>query len=271
VSPPLLSNKDYEAPSVFLPAALLAHARRQRGLPAGDVPEICLLDPDGDIVKHLRRTNRSRPLPSWACYHTELDVFHLGGREVGIVGRAVGAAFAVLVAEELIASGCKLVVSITSAGRIAAGARVEFLLIERAVRDEGTSYHYTPAGREATLDPSIGEALLGAFDGLAPPVASGASWTTDAPFRETQQAIDRHAADGIACVEMEAAALYAFAQASGADVVCLAHLTNDMGTSAIDFEKGAAEGAEQALGLVARIAARLAPGAARHAGRQGPR
>jgi hypothetical protein len=41
------------------------------------------------------------------------------GREYGIVGCAVGAAFAVLIAEELFASGCRLLISVTSAGQIA--------------------------------------------------------------------------------------------------------------------------------------------------------
>ena len=103
---PLLSDKHYDAPSVFQPLALLDHARRQRGLPQGRVPSVCLLDPDGDIVNHLRRSGRARQLPSWACYRTELDVFDLDGREIGIVGRVVGASFAVLVAEELTACGC---------------------------------------------------------------------------------------------------------------------------------------------------------------------
>ncbi len=90
-----------------------------------------------------------------------------------------------------------------------------------------------------------------------PVVGYAPSWTTDAPFRETQSAIDRHASGGVACVEMEAAALYAFARARGVAVVCVAHLTNEMGRTAIDFEKGASDGAIDALAVVARIAARL--------------
>src|SRR4051812_48860491 len=95
---PILADKEYAEPSVFQPDALLRQARRQRGLPDGTVPRLCLLDPDGDIVRHLRDAGRARRLDNWACYHTELDVFDLDGREVGVVGCAVGAPFAVLVA-----------------------------------------------------------------------------------------------------------------------------------------------------------------------------
>jgi len=259
VDVPLLVDKLYVDPSVFRPESLLRQARRQRNLPDGPVPRVCLLDPDGDIVRHLRGAGRARRLPSWACYHTELDVFDLEGREVGVVGCAVGAPFAVLVAEQLAASGCDLVVSVTSAGRVAADGQGGFMLIERAVRDEGTSYHYLEPERDATLAPRLAAALAGAFDDLDGRFFAGTSWTTDAPFRETQRAVDRHAADGVVCVEMEAAALYAYAESRGAWVVCIAHLTNEMGRTEIDFEKGAADGATEALAIVARIAAALLP------------
>jgi len=102
---PILDNKDPAAPSVFRPAALLREARRQKGLATIDVPAICILDPDGDIVRRLRRAGRARPFEGWPCYHTALDTFTLAGQTVGIVGSVVGAPFAVLVAEELFASG----------------------------------------------------------------------------------------------------------------------------------------------------------------------
>jgi hypothetical protein len=33
---------------------------------------VCLLDPDGDVVRYLRRTDAATLHPGWACYHTEL-------------------------------------------------------------------------------------------------------------------------------------------------------------------------------------------------------
>jgi len=90
---------DHDEPSVFVPGNMLWEARRQRGLPVGKVPDVCLLDPDGDIVRHLVREGRVERSPSWACYHTELWETDCEGVRIGIVGCAVGASFAVLVAE----------------------------------------------------------------------------------------------------------------------------------------------------------------------------
>src|SRR5690349_14597813 len=103
----ILDNKEPNAPSVFRPEALLREARRQKALTAVDVPAICILDPDGDIVRRLRKEGRSEPFNGWPCYHTQLDASTLAGKSVGIVGFAVGAPFAVLIAEELFASGCR--------------------------------------------------------------------------------------------------------------------------------------------------------------------
>jgi hypothetical protein len=50
---PILSNKNYEEESVFSPDNLLREARRQKQIEKCNVPKICILDPDGDIVQYL--------------------------------------------------------------------------------------------------------------------------------------------------------------------------------------------------------------------------
>jgi uridine phosphorylase len=254
-SPPILRFKDHRDPSVFTPEALLREARRQKHIEAGTVPEICILDPDGDIVRHLLATGRARRLASWACYHTDLHVFEHEGLGYGVIGCAVGAAFAVLVAEELFASGCQLLLSITSAGQILpVRTPPYFIIIDRALRDEGTSYHYLPAADYSLADERLvrlAEDCL-ALAGMS--VTVGAAWTTDAPFRETADAVAAARDAGILAVEMEAAALYAFSAARGKAVLCFAHVTNQMGQIEGDFEKGAADGAEESLKLVSRVA-----------------
>jgi uridine phosphorylase len=85
-------------------------------------------------------------------------------------------------------------------------------------------------------------------------VERGATWTTDAPFRETEEAIVAMRSRGLLAVEMEAAALYAFATARNRPVICFAHVTNEMARSERDFEKGEADGAVDALRIISRAA-----------------
>jgi uridine phosphorylase len=253
--PPILRCKNHRAPSVFTPDALLREARRQKGIGAGSVPDICVLDPDGDIVRHLTAAERARAVTSWACYHTNLFSFEREGVEYGIVGCAVGAAFAVLVAEELFACGCKLLISITSAGQIApVQAPPYFIVLDRALRDEGTSYHYLPSAEYSVADDALVRLAQESLFTAGITVQVGASWTTDAPFRETTDAIAAAKEAGILAVEMEAAALYAFATARNQPVLCFAHVTNQMGRVAGDFEKGIADGAEESLNVISQVA-----------------
>ena len=251
---PLLRGKEYAAPSVFEPENLLREARRQKRLPDRPVPQVCLLDPDGDVVRHLAATGDGVLEPAWACYHTQMWTTEVDGLRIGVVGCAVGAPFAVLVAEQLAASGATLVVSVTSAGQLSPLADPPyFVLIDRALRDEGTSLHYQPPSTWAQLPGHLGAAVEPL---LAPGGAMlrGASWTTDAPYRETGTAIAIAAAAGAVCVEMEAAALYAYAAARGRDVVCIAHVTNSMAVDGDDFEKGDTNGATATLALTAAVA-----------------
>lgn len=248
---PILTNKAYHAASVFTPENLLREARRQKSVPPGTVPRICILDPDGDIVRYLVENGLAHRQPHWACYHTEMYRFTDQGIEYGIVGNVVGASFAVLVAEECFASGGEFLISVTSAGQITPiGPPPYFILIDKALRDEGTSYHYLPPAPYSQIQPALLDGLAEAFKQAAERVTCGATWTTDAPFRETETAIAYARAQGILGVEMEAAALYAFAEARSKAVVCFAHITNQLGNVENDFEKGAAQGSHSALHVI---------------------
>jgi hypothetical protein len=90
---PLPSGKQYAQESVFRPENLLREARRQRHLPEVAVPRVCLLDPDGDVARHLAGPGSGYRHPGWACYHTEMWVTGVpsGDRiqppmEIGVVG-----------------------------------------------------------------------------------------------------------------------------------------------------------------------------------------
>ena len=251
--PPILVNKSYDRPSVFKPVNLLREARRQKGISAGNVPEICVLDPDGDFLRYVRNSATSIRDPHWACYHTDLYDFNIDDNPVGILGYAVGASFAVLVAEELVASGCRFLISITSAGQIVSVRRPPyFILIKRALRDEGTSYHYLPPEPYVEIQSNLYSMLSGLLQDDSS-VVLGDVWTTDAPFRETEKAIAFARSESLLAVDMEAAALYAFARASGNPIVCFAYVTNRMGTIESDFEKGLENGNAALMELVSRV------------------
>ena len=106
-------------------------------------------------------------------------------------------------------------------------------------------------------DPDLVSIAAGAVRSNGLRAIVGPTWTTDAPFRETSEAIEAAKRRGILAVEMEAAALYAFAKVNNARVLCLAHVTNAMGQTGQDFDKGEADGTADALAILGAIARQI--------------
>jgi uridine phosphorylase len=136
-----------------------------------------------------------------------------GVREVLVAHPGIGAPLATGILEEIIALGVRRVIACGGCGvlrpEIAAGHPV---VLTSAVRDEGTSYHYLPPGREVQPHPQAVAALEAACRGLGLDYRLGKAWTTDAIYRETPDRRSRRVAEGCDVVEMEAAGFFAVAQ-----------------------------------------------------------
>jgi uridine phosphorylase len=241
---PLLRHRLAET-SAFTPESLIAAVRAERTLPVEPVPSICVLEFDGDLTDWLVEQGKVSCLQSWACFHTRMYTVGIDREHYGIVPRTIGGPYAVLIAEQLKASGAKVVLGLTSAGRVSNSLPVPSLVVvTEAVRDEGTSYHYLSAAPSVDGNRELAKALAAAVNELGLPTFQGPVWTTDAPYRETQDQLLEHASKGILAVEMQAASLFAFSVARQLPVGIVAHVTN-----AIDhddpFDKGS-----HSLGLV---------------------
>jgi uridine phosphorylase len=118
--------------------------------------------------------------------------------------------------EEVIAFGCRKFMVCGGCGVLEKGIAVGHLIVvSAAVRDEGVSYHYLPPAREVKADERGIAALTETLARRGLPYLVGKTWTTDAPYRETQARVAQRRAEGCVAVEMEAAALLAVAQHRG--------------------------------------------------------
>jgi uridine phosphorylase len=127
-----------------------------------------------------------KPWRSWACFHTTMFSLEVGGITCGIVPRIIGGPYAVLVAEQMAVSGARVVLGLTSAGRVSPAMPVPGLVsVTKAVRDEGTSYHYLPPAATVEAPSDVARLLESELRTLSLPVLSGTVWTTDAPYYET--------------------------------------------------------------------------------------
>jgi uridine phosphorylase len=131
-------------------------------------------------------------------------------RCVGVAGGfGVGAPVAAMVLEQLAAVGVRQFISIGAAGCLQPGFEFgDIVVCTGAIRDEGVSHHYLPTQKFAYPSETLTEALRSELGD----VRSGLAWTIDAPYRETVAEARSYQAEGIVCVEMEAAALFAIGE-----------------------------------------------------------
>lgn len=226
------------AESQFRPTDLVASVRKMRGLEHAPVPEICVLEFDGDLTDALVARGEVHPFHDWPCFHTAMWHWESDDLSCGIIARTIGGPFAVLVAEQLFVCGARVVVGITSAGRVSAHTPVPGIVVaDSAVRDEGTSAHYIPPSRTVESDPRLADALVETLAKQSLPLVRGIVWTTDAPYRETTEQLARFGQEGVLAVEMQAASLFAFGRRQGHPIGLVAHVTNGC-SEAQSFDKG---------------------------------
>ena len=238
-SPLPILDHPLDRPAAFTPEALTRAVRLERALPDAPIPKLCLLDFDGDITDWLAASGLAAPCPAWACFHTTMFSLPVDGSSIGIIGRTIGGPYAVLIAEQLRVSGAELILGLTSAGRVAPSLPLpSFVIPQAAIRDEGTSYHYLPPSPSVPAPPALVEPLRDALLPLGRNVTTGTVWSTDAPYRETHQQLQHYAEAGVLAVEMQAASLFAFAQATNFPLGIVAQVTNAVHDERESFDKG---------------------------------
>ena len=250
---PLL-NHPVAQQSVFTPAHLIKSVRRARQIPEGPIPKLCFLEFDGDLTDWLVAEGLARPFPFWPCFHTTMFAVEIEGVECGIIPRTIGGPYAVLVAEQLASSGARLIVGLTSAGRVSRELPLPCLVVVTcAVRDEGTSLHYLPAAKEVSCPaPAVADLIFRELGAIGRPVRQGKVWTTDAPYRETQMQLEQWAAESVLAVEMQAASLFAFGIAKEMAVVSVAMVSNAVDHDGEQFDTGSQREGLRILGACVR-------------------
>lgn len=180
------------------------------------------------------------------------------GRELCLCAAPLGSAAAAQLLDWLIACGCRNLLAGGSCGALKALPEGAFLVPERALRDEGASYHYLPPARWAKPDAQAVQALCGTLQAQGLPYARCATWTTDGFFRETKALVEARRAEGCAAVEMECAALAACAQFRKVRFGQLLYTADSLAGLSHEERGWGADAVEQALALVLDAAASLA-------------
>lgn len=180
------------------------------------------------------------------------------GEDIVLAQAPVGASAATQILDFLIGYGVEEIISAGSCGVLEEIPENTFLLPVRALRDEGTSYHYLPPSRFAEFNPLAGDAIRKTLEAHGIGCREITTWSTDGFYRETAEKVAYRKSEGCSAVEMESSALAACAQFRSATFGMLLYTADSLADTAMHDARGWGEGArEYALTLCLEAVLRI--------------
>lgn len=161
-----------------------------------------------------------REFASVKCANGENPIYVVdyNGKRIGFHMAIVGAPNCVGDFEDVIALGARRIILLGNCGVL--DKTIEdcgIIIPTRAIRDEGTSYHYAPASDYIAVNRKYREEFKAVLNQFGYPYVEGTTWTTDAFYRETRARVENRKQMGAVCVEMECAAMQAMCQFRGVE------------------------------------------------------
>lgn len=140
------------------------------------------------------------------------------GKRFAFYKARLGAPACVGCFEDIIPFGAKRIILLGNCGVLDKEIQDCGIIIPtRAIRDEGTSYHYVPASDYLDVNRKYIPEFTEVLKEFGYPYVTGTTWTTDAFYRETPEKIKRRKEMGAICVEMECAAMQAMCDHRGVE------------------------------------------------------
>lgn len=131
------------------------------------------------------------------------------GEEITLCEAPVGSAASAQILDWLIGYGVREIISAGSCGALEHFSESTFLVPCKALRDEGTSYHYAPPSRFMNINDKARKAIEETVSEHGMKYQEVITWSTDGFFRETKEKVAYRKSEGCSVVEMECSALAA--------------------------------------------------------------
>ncbi len=164
-------------------------------------------------IKLLRQQAASFPLKTHRLFISKFYSYLENNKRLAMAGPIIGAPYAVMVLETLIAWGARRFIFWGWCGAISSEVAIGDIIVPTAAYvDEGTSLHYgVQSGSFSHADNQLTTIISAALKNCGADFHHGPVWSTDAIFRETKEKVISHQSNGILAVEMELSALFSVA------------------------------------------------------------
>lgn len=201
----------YAKESMFTPDEFMAYQKKQGKYPKFKTPDGLIFCYQNSLLEFIIENHKTTKVEG---FYGDMFLLDETNKKLAIIGKfGIGSPVVATVLEELIAFGVKKFISIGTAGILQKNIAIGDLMVcEKAIRDEGTSYHYLKSSKYAYASKEMTNKIKNSFDKFKQKYFVGTSWTIDAPYRETVVEVTHYQKEKVAAVEMEASALFAVAQ-----------------------------------------------------------
>jgi len=198
--------------SIIKPGDWIEYFRRVKGITLPKLPRYCILSfKYTNAAKHLLEDYKAEVLELFGK-DREIYTFEYKGVPMCFTYLGVGAPLAGMMFEEIIVLGIKYVILFGGVGSLKPEIERWTLIVpDKAIRDEGTSYHYSKPSTYSYPSSLLLKVVEEVLEEEGVKYVKGAVWTTDAPYRETIEKRREFMKLGAVCVDMEASALFAIA------------------------------------------------------------
>ena len=210
---PNFKNKKEEE-SIYTPSQYMTYKKRIGKLPKIKPPEGIIFCYNKELFNYILDNHKTTNVDRAFSYMVLLN--ETKGK-IGVIKLSVGSPLAAKRMEELIAFGVKKFISIGTAGSLQKDVSIGSLVVcKKAIRDEGVSHHYLKKSKYSYPSKDMVSRIKKSL--CENKYFEGATWTIDAPYRETIAEVKKYQEEGVLTVEMEASALFAVGQYRNVEV-----------------------------------------------------
>ncbi len=183
-----------------------------------NLPKKCVFAFLGDYIDEYALINNAQKVAEFisATKHYPIYIIVYKGEKIVLCQAPVGAAPAAQIMDWLIGYGVREIISAGSCGALEKFPESTFLVPRKALRDEGTSYHYAPPSRFMEISEKARKAIKETVLEHGMKYQEVITWSTDGFFRETKEKVAYRKSEGCSVVEMECSALAAVSAFRGA-------------------------------------------------------
>lgn len=216
MSLPNFENK-YTKKALFSPEELVECQKKAGKFHKGSLPKGVIFCYEQELQDYILKRHKTKKIKN---PYGNMYLLPETKNKIAVISNfGFGAPAIAVVFEELIAKGVKKFISIGTAGTLQKGLKHgDIVICIKAIRDEGTSYHYLKPSKYAYASEKMVQKIKDSLEKLKQKYIIGSSWTIDAMFRETLEEVKYYQKMGVTTADMEAAAFFAIGNYRKIDV-----------------------------------------------------